>query len=342
MPRRLLLVMLGVGFCATALPGCGLLSPRVQVSDTHVPEERHVPAEVVEQNLTPPRRPDDAALADPPAGQRVPEFQEAAAPLQPLSPTDRSTSPLGQTVSQHQGISATPPNSPQVDSPPAKDEPLVSALHCLLNNQPKEALKHLEGFEGTTQELCMRLLGVLASLNDKRVEQLSPEEKDTLEKQLEGLGLALRSSSELAITKLCLCEQIDGYRLYKQLPENHVFRPPSTPQQQGEYVQVYVELRNITCKPHNNSFLTSVHGVIRVLDEQGKNVYEHNYDRLGKSQTEIRVANPDWFWRGDFWVPKGMPPGKYTLTVEIVDEMAQPHQRAHKSVEFVVGTPGGR
>jgi hypothetical protein len=342
MPRRLLLVMLGVGICATAVPGCGLLSPRVPVSDTGVPEERHVPAEVVEQNLTPPRRPDDAASADPPAGQRVPEFQEAAAPLQPLVPTDRPPPSPSQIVSQHHGGSATPSNSPQVDSVPTKDEPLVSALHCLLNNQPKEALKHLERFEGTTQELCMRLLGVLASLNDKRVEQLSPEEKDALEKQLQGLGLALRSSSELAITKLCLCEQIDGYRLYKQLPDNHVFRPPPTPQQQGEYVQVYVELRNITCKPHNNAFLTSIHGVIRVMDGQGNNVYECNYDRLGKSQTEIRVANPDWFWRGDFWVPQRMPPGKYTLSVEIVDEMAQPHQRAQKSVEFVVGSAGAR
>src|SRR5206468_3661926 len=128
--------------------------------------------------------------------------------------------------------------------------PLVSALHCLLDNKPQEAIRHLESFDGKKQELVMRLLATLATLNEKSVDQLSPEEKDVLEKQIQGLEVALRDPGELMIAKMCLCERIDGYCQYKAVPDGHAFQAETRGDKGergkwGERVLLYVEVRNI-------------------------------------------------------------------------------------------------
>jgi len=365
------MAILGAGLCATALPGCAWSSNRVdqvQMSQESkaMPETtakasqkaspgRYTGLEESEPLPSPPRRPAAATLSnqqaspgqeqaeqpqpDLPPGKRLPEYQGPPLPLPPLdaSPLAAKVQMLPQPVGKNDALSVR-----QVPEPPAeKEEPLVSALRYLLNNQPKEAVKDLESFDGTKQDLFMRLLAALATLHEKSVDQLSPDEKAALENQLQGLEVALRNPSELIIAKLCLCERIGGYGQYKPVPDGHVFQAgtPGNPWG-GELVKVYVELRNITWVPRDSYYVAALHGTIRIRDAEGL-VWSYNLRNREPALEKVEQPRSDWFRSYDFFVPN-MAPGKYTLTIEVADEMHQPHRLAQKSVEFVVAPAGGQ
>jgi hypothetical protein len=345
MTRRAWLVILEACLCATALSGCTLFSTRQAEVEEHNPQAQvsqdarqgqsksaqalltshDAGQEESEPQLVPPQRP---------PRQRLPEYQDPPQTLLPVEPAPVPSG--GQNLLQPAGGSKGPPIGM---GPEPNEQPLVSALHCLLDNKPKEALRYLEGFDGKKQELIMRLLAPLAMLNDKTIDQLSRDEKEALEKQIQGLELVLRDPSELVITKMCLCERIDGYRQYKALPDGHVFQPASKGKW-GERVLVYVELRDISFELRDNYYISGLHGKISIRDSQGE-VWQHNFrDREPQIQKEEQPCS-DSFRRYDFEVPS-MPAGKYTLAIEITDELHEPHRVAHKLVEFVVGASSSR
>jgi hypothetical protein len=271
-----------------------------------------------------------------PMGQRV---AEATGPPQVLPPRDpgQVVLPDPQTV--------TPPGSldPQVLTPVSNpevghDEPVVQALFCLFQKKPDQALDFLKSFDRTNQDLFMRLLSALAILHDKSFDQLTPGEVATLDQQMQGVLAVLRHRSDLVIDKLCLCERIDGYGQYKAVRPGHAFLA-STARQAGEWVQVYVELRNLTCELRGTAYVTALAGSVNIRDARGDTVWSYNYR---KREQPLCSPNPrfDNFRAYGFYVPT-MPPGQYTLTVEIVDETQQPFRMAHKSVEFVVAPPIG-
>jgi hypothetical protein len=352
MTVRLGLAILVASWCAAALPGCALFGRRdVQESPPERPPERYLILEKAEPQLKPPERPIEATLSSRettsgteqteavqlqlPAGQRLPEFAGPPQTLRPLDPQP-VPEPLPRLIQPLAGR-ADPPIERIAESPPQKEEPLVSALHYLLCNQPQEAMKRLEAFDNYRQNLFYRLLPMVATLGEKTFDQLSAEEKDALEKQLQGLVIALREPAELVISKMCLCERIDGYGEYKPVRAGHVFKAGSPQGKWSDLVQIYVELRNITCTERDGAYFTSLNGVIQIRDAQGAELWQWNCRASQPPLQRDDQPRSDWYRRYDFWMPN-MPPGKYVLTIEVTDELHQPHRVAEKSIEFEVGS----
>jgi len=353
MTVRLWMAILVASWCAAAMPGCALFGHRgSQEPPDQKQPERYLRLEQAEPQLDPPRRPVEATLSSHqsvsssesaefdqhqlPPGQRLPEYLGPPRTLTPLDPQPLPR-PLPKLIQPRPSDSASPTEC-IAESPPPKEEPLVSALHYLLCNQPQEAIKRLEAFDGNRQDLFMRLLAVMATLGEKGVDQLSSDEKAVLEKQLQGLERALRDPAELIITKMCLCDRIDGYTQCKPVPTGHVFKAAGPPQGQwGDHVLIYVELRNITCAERDGSYLTSLNGTIRIRDSQGTELWQQNCRNRQPPLQKDEQPRYDWYRSFDFFVPR-MPPGKYVLTIEVVDELCQPHRAAEKSIEFEVGS----
>jgi hypothetical protein len=352
MTQRAWLVILGASWCALALPGCA--NPgcyQGQDRSTAKPAAFQKPPaqfianqELADPPLTPPRRPDEgpSALAtalqrpDVQPGMRVPERQDPPPALLPQPATEASqvTNP-GPPLSSPVVGDADPPPGRVIAALSDKEDPLISALRLLLNDRPQEALKHLEGYDGTKQEMCMRLLGALATVGSKGVNQLSAEEKNALEQQLESLAATLRNPKELAITKVCFCEKIGGYKDYTPVRPGHAFKANPLGHY-GERVQIYLEVSNIPCEPRDNAFANALNTTITILDSQGNLAFHYNFRGQHPPLTLQEEPCPDWFRMYYFSVPDGMQPGRYTLTVEVTDELREPHQKASKSVEFVV------
>jgi hypothetical protein len=232
------------------------------------------------------------------------------------------------------------PGEPVVAAKPPSltPEPLVEALRCILEDRANEALEHLKGYDPATQELFLRLLPPMALLSHKKLDQLTPPEVASLHEQLESLVVALRPRAELAIGKMCFCEWIRSYGVYKPIEENHAFQA-GTPGQPGELVQLYVELHNFRSERRDAYHETRLASSVELFDQNGEKVWSYRFD---DRKQPLRSLSPlhDFFNNYSFHLPRDVRPGQYTLTVQVVDETIPEQPRsAKKSLSMTVRAP---
>ena len=223
---------------------------------------------------------------------------------------------------------------PQLEKNPDY-EPIVMALQRMLEGRHQEAIKYLSAYDNDRQELFLRLLPPLTILVKKRMEELSTQEVAVLNKQMEGILETLRPRSELVVSKMCYAKEVRGYGAYEPLPENHQFLT-GTEARIGEFVQLYVELKNFSSEPtKEGEFLTKLACTLELHDQAGKKVWSKSF--VGKETTLRRQTRMhDFYSRYGFYVP-AIPAGKYQLTLQIADETnAQQRRVAEKSLVFQV------
>jgi hypothetical protein len=215
-------------------------------------------------------------------------------------------------------------------------EPIVMALDLMLKGRHAEAIKHLSAYEEGKQQLLLRFLPSLVTLVKKRTDDLSTQEVAVLIQQLEAFADDLRPRSELLISRMCYCREVQGFASYKALPDNYAFLT-GTQDRIGELVQLYVELKNVTSvRTKEGGYLTKLSCWLELHDSTGKRVpwdkrYEGDETLLARSS---RVN--DFYSRYGFYVPP-LAAGTYKLTIHVKDETnpQQPRQ-AERSLVFQV------
>jgi hypothetical protein len=231
------------------------------------------------------------------AGTKPPE---ATVPDPPAPP---ATAPPA--VATPHSVAAPPP------AKPAEGPPLIEALRCLLQKRNTEARQWLERFEAPNRELLSGLLVLAVRLSEEHVQQANPQDVAAIIKEMDDMQEPLRLHAALTISKMRFCKWIEKYGDYDPLPESHAFRA-------GELVQVYVELRNFTCARQGPAYLTRLASTLEIRDANGKIVWRHDCndrDRPERSHTPLR----DYFRNYGFYVPETIPPGLYTLRLQVTD-----------------------
>ncbi|MBI3407391.1 MAG: hypothetical protein HY040_03420 [Planctomycetes bacterium] len=227
--------------------------------------------------------------------------------------------------------------------PAPKDEPLVEAMRCILANQHQKAIKHLEAYEPETQEVFIRLLPVMAILSKQGLDRLTSPEIATLVDQLKGLMVVLRPRMEFVIDKMCCCDWIKSYGIYNPLPEGHGFSA-TTPARHGDVVHLYVELRNFASELRGGAYETILSSSLEIrpayADPESKPIwFKHFTDR--KTPLRSRTLLTDYYNHYVFFVPP-LPPGNYTLVLQIADETRPERRVARKELEFRVNSVSAR
>ena len=259
---------------------------------------------------------------------------DAPPPLLPTSAIEASTQ------ESRPPLEPTPAQTTPVADSPGKREPLVDALQCIIEERHHDALKHLQKYDQATQEVFLRLLPVLALMTHKSIDQLSVPEVAVLHEQLQSLAITLRPRSKLAIDKICFCEWVKAYGIYKPLPENHAF-VGSAPNRPGELVQLYVELRNFASEFKGGYHTTRLASTVEIRDQKGDRVWFYRFAD-GKQPLRSHTLLHDYFNNYRFSVPP-MPAGTYTLTIQVTDETRPDQPRtAAKSLEFRVTSVSAR
>src|SRR5262249_40083871 len=141
--------------------------------------------------------------------------------------------------------------------------------HAILKGRHDEALNQLRKYDAATQELLLRVLPALAQMHHKGLDRLTPQEIAVLEEQLQSLFNMLRPRLELIIDRMCFCEYVREFGVYKPLPETHVFRA-STRDRPGDLVQLYAELRNFCSEAQGDHFETRLSSSVEIRDPSDK------------------------------------------------------------------------
>jgi len=224
------------------------------------------------------------------------------------------------------------------DSFVAKQDVLPEVLQCMLEKHHHDALKLLKRYDQATQEFFLGILPVVARVSEKPLESMNAEEVAVMQDTLERILETLRPRSVLVVNRMCFCESVKGFGLYRPLPEGHVFQAGS-PSRPGDLVQVYVELRNICseCREHyHETLLCSYVEISDPRDPKGRVLWKHRFDD-SKQPLRSRARLHDYYNNYSFYVP-ALPSGTYQLTIQVTDETRHETPRvARKSVEFKVG-----
>ncbi len=241
--------------------------------------------------------------------------------------------------------------------PPRPEAPPVAALRCLMEkHSPEEALALLESCNPADREVLRDLLKVAARLGDQDLPRPSAAEMAGLVNQMEALTRALRPRAALVLDKLYFCRprSIDTFGVYEPLEDGHGFRAGG-PGRPGEHVQIYAEIRNFTSRSVGDHFETVLQGKLKIdgvklEGDDGPPTHKAVEFTLKPCTDMSRTPRQDFFVNLHFDVPPSLPPGSYTLWVEVLDVTPapdgsrRPPRTARRSLDFrvVADGPAGR
>jgi hypothetical protein len=211
-------------------------------------------------------------------------------------------------------VSLAPAPAPQ----PPPEAPLVAALRCVLEKHPAEALPLLQGYNKADQDLLLRLLPLAARVSEGGLDRIGPEEMAAILDQLHALTLALRPRAALTLDKMCFCRKIDNFGQYEPLPEGHVFQAGGG-DRLGEWVQVYVEVKNFTSRPCGPVYETALASELAIFNAQKERVW---FSRPAAVERSLSPRQ-DYFVNFQFAMPR-LPQGLYTLRITVFDKAAPP------------------
>jgi hypothetical protein len=199
---------------------------------------------------------------------------------------------------------------------PPPEAPLVAALRCVLEKHPAEAVSLLQRYDKADQELLLALLPLAARIGEGELERISPEEMAAILDRLHALILALRPRAALTLDKTCFCRQIDNFGRYEPLPPDHLFQAGGA-DRPGEFVQVYVEVKNVTSRPRGPFYETALSSTLEIFNAQKERVWLCRPAAVERSQS----PRQDYFINFQFAVPR-LPQGLYTLRITVRDDAA--------------------
>jgi hypothetical protein len=242
-------------------------------------------------------------------------------------------------------VHAEPP-APQLNAPPAQepDPALVSALRCLLNKNPAEALEQLKQYDKPTQELLLQLLPFIAGLNEGGLEH-SDQEMSALLEKLNELTAAVRAHSPLTLKKVCFCKRINGFGYYEALSPNPEFEA-GTDRFPGNRVTIYAEVRNFRSVPKGSVYETHLVKRVEIYPTQNPKGEPITIQKPDWAQpTRSRSPQQDLFLNITFNLPP-LPDGQYTLRVVVEDHTAFDGEQiapriTNKSIDFHVSRNAG-
>jgi hypothetical protein len=314
--------------CKNGAPSNAVIGPSAlaPVSPTMAPTNQ------VAQNTPPgqvPQRPDPYAhtvlpgnpLPTVPVAQTVYPSQGSGGPSIVIPPRPEELPPIVPVVKVEQ----VPPESA-----------LLAAVRFVLVNRPEQAREALRRCPANNQALLEILLPLLADLAEGRVDATNAENVQHVNEQFEAGVAQLKPYLPLNISQMCFCKDAKSFGYFEPLPPRTEFRA-GIDDHCGEMVRVYLELRNLTVRQSGAIFESSLVSKLEIRDSQDRTVFRHD-DHA--PPFKYRSQRNDVFLQCQFEVPPKLPPGTYTLWIEITDVLSDRPHVAHKAIEMRITSSG--
>ncbi|HLW66711.1 MAG TPA: hypothetical protein VKS79_15460 [Gemmataceae bacterium] len=195
---------------------------------------------------------------------------------------------------------------------PLKDDPpLLQAMRTYVGKRPDLAVEMLKQFPPENQDALLILLPFTVRMSEGRLRETDPQELATMVEQLQQLQQLLQPMATLVLDQFCFCRQVRGFGNYEPLNDHPSFHS-------GELVELYAEIRNLSCEKiasRKNGFRTHVISKLEIRSANGSFVWKpHEREKDDYNQT----PQHDYFHHYRFALPE-MPAGEYSLFLEVTD-----------------------
>ncbi|HZU36412.1 MAG TPA: hypothetical protein VFA18_10915 [Gemmataceae bacterium] len=248
--------------------------------------------------------------------------------LPPAVPT-----PVVNTVRALDNLSAGMP----APAPAAPTPPLVEAMRYFLDNRPGEAMLCLKGYDKENQELLLLLLPLAARLAEGKLTAGNAQDTMYFYDQLNRMLVDLRPRLNLVIDKVCFCRDIRGFGMYRPMPND----PPTYPR--GDRMDIYVEVRNFSSTRQigeggRTVYVTRLRTSAEILTRDKRmKVWPAGNERFvfhRDGPDVCQALRHDYFDHCYFTLPQELPPGSYTLSIQVEDVSTK--RVAREALDFIV------
>src|SRR5262245_29697479 len=339
--------LLVVGLCAGVLPACMYAPQPVVKNQQQLPPQSGAPTPAQDPmqraSLSPYGVIPDRTAEIPAVARKEPLVESSSLPERPLPPLvpppsmpydGDAASPVGTAAAEVDDEPRDPPaklaNPFQPYTLPVSltaDPPLIDALRSfMVEKRPDAALEHLKRYDLENQEILLHLLPLTVRMTEGSLSQADPQEVATILDQLQALMLTLRPRASLVMDKACFCRQVRKFGVYEALAERPAYR-------QGDLVEVYCELRNVSCERYasqQGEFRTHLQSALEVRDPVRGFKIQRKTERADVSHT----PQHDYYLHYSFAIKSDMRPGPHVVTVEVVD--VPTGRKVSRKLEFVV------
>jgi hypothetical protein len=269
---------------------------------------------------------------------------------------------------------ATPDTAPANISPAptvAPENPVLTALRAILEGRLPDARQCLQALDEDNRDLLLGLLHLAALLGQQKgINAANPRELSVLVQEIDKLGAVLRPWVPLVLPRACFCRRVENFGVYDPLPENRYAFQAGVDGKPGELVLLYVEVRNFASRTRGQKPDEVYEMVLSgTLEIREKNLFPlpaagpavpgapDHADGPGRPASRPRgtvwkrdfpakfertlALRQDYFTSFFFHIPHDVPPGHYTLLIEVRDQVCPvgidgKARVAHKSLDFDV------
>ncbi|MCA9174049.1 MAG: hypothetical protein KDB14_06130 [Planctomycetales bacterium] len=294
-----------------------------------LPAEPDEPATTAgRQPLLPAGEPVERSLSDVPAESAAPVEGPPAMDVTPIElQTPPTVSPPGSATTETNELAQPVGPSPEtmansggttaLPAPASAAQSLVQTLSLLRKEAASEQADPLD-------VKLLQLLEVIAHPDAQWPEKLPADPRwravataaalelrgqqtDRQREVLQSALATLESEAPLKLQNLAFCRQIDDFGIYAEFKSQ--FRP-------GQELLLYVEVENFAHTETPNGYCVEIEGGYEIVDANGQVVEKREF--LADKQT-FRRERRDYYIPYRLFVPKTIPPGKYTLRLNLTD-----------------------
>lgn len=184
----------------------------------------------------------------------------------------------------------------------------------LIHGEDAKALEPVEGIDADIQEIIQAQIRALISARSSSGRDPATWANRQLA-SIEELRQRMRARADIVIPKVVLCTAIEGFGRYEPI------EPAEFPAGRKNLVLVYIEVDNFTSpKTETGMYRTLLSVRQHLLTRDGQEMWskrDENIEDLARQQRR------DFYLTiGPIAIPKALPPGEYTLKVEVEDMQA--------------------
>jgi hypothetical protein len=343
MARRDWVVAWAIGVGVGLLPGCDLLPIRPEPAP---PAQYTTLPHPADKPLPPPAPPDSSTGLVEIGGETVAQETPVTPPAAPETPAPKEPPVKGASATVAVATAAKDEDPKEAEELPVvnvkpAEEPLLQALRCFLNKQPAEAVELLKNYDKDNQEALLALLPLAVRLTEADLKKVGPQELSATLEQLHSLTEPIARHAALRIDKLCFCREIRRFGVYDPLPDACPAFQAGCDGRRGELIRVYAEVRNFASKLQSPYYVTELASKVEIYLQgtKDKPIWQYDFSvQPERNADRSRTPRHDYFINYEFGVPSNLPPGHYTLWIQVEDRLSP--RTARRSLDFEVVAGG--
>ncbi|MFQ5412652.1 MAG: hypothetical protein ACE5EC_10150, partial [Phycisphaerae bacterium] len=198
----------------------------------------------------------------------------------------------------------------------------------LIDGRDEKALAPIEGIHADIQEIIQAQIKALIAARSSAGRDPAEWANRQLA-SIEELRRRVRARADLTIPTVALCTAIEGFGLYDPI------EPAEFIAGRNNRVIIYIEVDNFSSRKTTSGFYRTLLSVRQsLLSAAGEEIWSNRDENI---EDLARQRRRDFYLssKEPIQIPKTLPPGRYTLKVEVEDVLAGKINSGHTEFKII-------